>query len=99
MNLIAGIAGEVSAVAAVASLDKAHLRVGDELGARLRQQPDERIVLSVQNQCWNRNPVHHAGARRAIVVVVGVAKAPITGHDLVVELANRTHRTNRLLVA
>src|ERR1035438_9737907 len=65
VNLVAGVAGKIAAVAAVTGLDKGHARVGEQLRASLRQQADEGIVLSAQNQCGNRDLVHHAGAGRS----------------------------------
>ena len=88
MNFVAGVAGKIGAVAAVPGLDKRHIRVGLELGASIRKQANEGIILGVQHKRGNRYLVDHAGAGGVMVVVVGVAETPIAGHDLVVEFAN-----------
>ena len=47
---------------------------------------------ALQNQRRHGDPIDNPGARRAIVVVVGVAKTAIAGHDFVVKLAKRAYR-------
>jgi hypothetical protein len=60
-------------------LDKGDMRVGEELGAGLRQQADEGIVLALQNQRGHGDAVHHPGAGGAVVVVVGIAETRSSG--------------------
>src|SRR6202044_671678 len=49
------------------------------------------IVLRDQDKRWNCNAVDHAGARGAVVIVVGIAETAIRRNNLLVELADRAH--------
>ncbi len=68
-------------------LDKRDVRVGEQLGAGLRQQPDERIVERVQDKRGHGDAVDYACAGGAVVVVVSIAKAAVARHDLIVKFA------------
>ena len=59
-------------------------------------QADEGVVLGMQDQGGHRNPVYHARAGSSVIVVVGVAKAPVAGNNLVVELADGSYRPDGL---
>src|SRR5271166_1770803 len=94
MNLVPAIARKIRAMPTVACLYKSDMRVGQDFGAGIRQQANEGIVLCVQDERGHSNTVNDTGARRAIVIVVGVTEIAVAGDDLVIELANGAHRPN-----
>src|SRR4029077_13761835 len=76
------------AVAAVLRLDQTHVRIGQEFGARLWQHANERIVLSVDHQSGNGNPLRYARSAGAVVVVVGAGESAVARGYLFVEFAD-----------
>ena len=74
-------------MSAVLGFDVRDVRIAQQLLARLRQHPNEGIVLRVQNQRRNRDAVEARRGRRARVVILGVEEAAITRRDLIVEVA------------
>src|ERR1035437_2966570 len=92
VNFVAGVAREEGAVAAVAGLNQVDMRVGAQLGARVRQDADERIVCRVENERGDGDAIHNTGTGSAVVVVVGVSETAIASNDLVVEVAQGAHR-------
>ena len=75
------------AVATMFGLEQRDLRIGGDLFPRLCGEPDEGIVVGVEDQCGNRDAVEDAGGAGAGVVVVGGAEAAVKRGDAVVKLA------------
>jgi len=92
VNLIAAVPGQVGAVASVSRLHKGDMRIGEELGAGLGGEANEGIVLGAEDQRGHGDPVHHAGAGGAVVVVVGIAEMPVASHNFAIEFTNAAHR-------
>jgi len=78
---------EEGAMAAVAGFDESDIGIGGDPLAGLGSEPDEGIVLGVDDQSRYGNAVHHIGGRGAGVVVNGAGKPAIEGGDAVVEFA------------
>ena len=97
VDLVAVVAGEEGAVAAVAGLDKMDVGVGQQAGAGLGQDADEGVVLGVEDEGGDGDAVNDTGAGDAIVVVVGVSEAAIAGDDLVVEFAQGADRADAVV--
>lgn len=94
MDFVAAIAGEISAVAAVAGFNKGDARIGEETGAGLGQNANKGVVLGMEDEGGNGNAVDDTGRGGAVIVVVGALETPVTGENFVVELADGTYRAD-----
>ena len=61
VDIVAGIAGEISAVAAMGGFDKPDVGIREELGTGGRGEADEGVVLRVKDECGDGDGVKDAG--------------------------------------
>src|SRR5262249_42539935 len=88
-----------SAVAAMLGLQQSNVGVGQDSGARFRQQANERVILRVDDQGGHSDLVYNSGSGGAVVVIIGAGKAAIGRSDHVVKFADGTRPARRHLVA
>ena len=74
-------------MAAVGWLEEGDVRVGQDRGAALRSDADERVVDGVEDESGDGDAVDDAGSSGAMVVVVGAGEAGVESGDAVVEVA------------
>src|SRR5437868_1001398 len=79
--------GQERAVTSMLGLDQFHIRIGQQLGARLRQHAYEGIVLGVDDQSGNGDLLGHPRGARASIVIICASKAAVARGDLIIKFA------------
>ncbi len=73
-------------MAAIVTFVKGNVRIGSDLFARVRDDSDERVIGSVQDQAGDRNPVYDTRCGGSLVVVGSAREAAVIRRYPIVEL-------------
>jgi len=88
--VIALTIGQEATMSALLGFDVTDVGIGQQPVAGFRKNVDEWIILRVQYQGADCNPLNETCRRRPQVVVVSALKTAIIGGDLIIETAQRS---------